>query len=196
MKIKITIEPFYSLRWPMVKIKVKNYDIYEGVCKPNEGKFFVWHVHLENVDQSNTIEITHFDKSGRETILDDEGNIVSDRAIALKSLEFDDLRVPDVILYQNKFYPDWPDQPEFITNNLYFGYNGTYKFNFLENPQKMHFQNLLDKELIANINNKKIMQLPNGEEVESFEFNGKAVSGNEKNTATIEDLYQKVVNES
>ena len=117
MKIKITIEPFYSLRWPMVKIKVKNYDIYEGVCKPNEGKFFVWHVHLENVDQSNTIEITHFDKSGRETILDDEGNIVSDRAIALKSLEFDDLRVPDVILYQNKFYPDWPDQPEFITNN-------------------------------------------------------------------------------
>ena len=60
----------------------------------------------------------------------------------------------------------------------------------------MHFQNLLDKELIANINNKKIMQLPNGEEVESFEFNGKAVSGNEKNTATIEDLYQKVINES
>ena len=196
MKIKITIEPFYSLNWPMVKIQVKDHKIYNGLCKPNEGKYFVWNVHLENVDQSNTIEITHFGKKGKETILDTEGNIVSDRAIALKSLEFDDMRVPDVILYQNKFYPDWPDQPEFITNNLYFGYNGTYKFNFLENPHKMYFQHLLEKELIANINNKKIMQLPNGEEVESFEFNGKSVSGHEKEKTTIEDLYQSVINES
>ena len=196
MKIKITIEPFYSLNWPMVKIQIKDHKIYNGLCKPNEGKYFVWNVHLENVDQSNTIEITHFGKKGKETILDTEGNIVSDRAIALKSLEFDDMRVPDVILYQNKFYPDWPDQPEFITNNLYFGYNGTYKFNFLENPHKMYFQHLLEKELIANINNKKIMQLPNGEEVESFEFNGKSVSGHEKEKTTIEDLYQSVINES
>ena len=196
MKIKITIEPFYSLNWPMVKIQVKDHKIYNGLCKPNEGKYFVWNVHLENVDQFNTIEITHFGKKGKETILDTEGNIVSDRAIALKSLEFDDMRVPDVILYQNKFYPDWPDQPEFITNNLYFGYNGTYKFNFLENPHKMYFQHLLEKELIANINNKKIMQLPNGEEVESFEFNGKSVSGHEKEKTTIEDLYQSVINES
>jgi|TARA_A100000164_G_scaffold260580_1_gene232551 hypothetical protein len=196
MKIKITIEPFYSLNWPMVKIQIKDHKIYNGLCKPNEGKYFVWNVHLENVDQFNTIEITHFGKKGKETILDTEGNIVSDRAIALKSLEFDDMRVPDVILYQNKFYPDWPDQPEFITNNLYFGYNGTYKFNFLENPHKMYFQHLLEKELIANINNKKIMQLPNGEEVESFEFNGKSVSGHEKEKTTIEDLYQSVINES
>jgi hypothetical protein len=180
----------------MVKIQIKDHKIYNGLCKPNEGKYFVWNVHLENVDQFNTIEITHFGKKGKETILDTEGNIVSDRAIALKSLEFDDMRVPDVILYQNKFYPDWPDQPEFITNNLYFGYNGTYKFNFLENPHKMYFQHLLEKELIANINNKKIMQLPNGEEVESFEFNGKSVSGHEKEKTTIEDLYQSVINES
>ena len=56
----------------------------------------------------------------------------------------------------------------------------------------MYFQHLLDKEMIANFNNKKEMQLPNGQVVETFEFNGKEVSGDEKDTATIEDLYQRV----
>ena len=39
-------------------------------------------------------------------------------------------------------------------------------------------------------------KMSNGEEVESFEFNGKSVSGHEKEKTTIEDLYQSVINES
>lgn len=195
MNIKIVLEPAYSIKWPMVRIAVNEREIYKGICNPNEGKHFVWNINLENVDDANTLAIEHFDKHGKETILDHEGNIVSDRAIMLKSLEFDGTKVPDVILYQSKFFPNWPDQPDYITNNLYFGFNGVYKFDFGKDARKMYYAHLLQKELIANINNKKIMQLPNGEEVESFEFNGRTVSGHEKDTTTIEDLYQSVMNE-
>jgi len=195
MKIKIIIEPFYSFNWPCVKIDVNENVLYEGICKPNIGKYFEFEKEVKNTHEKNVLQITHYNKKGQDTVVDDEGNIVSDRALFLKSLIFDNLNVPDVILYQSKFYPNWPGQPKFITNNLYFGFNGTYEFEFSNNSNKMYYEHLLQKELIANINNKKVIHLPSGEKVESFEFNGKLVSGNKKETATIEDLYQSVINE-
>ena len=171
---------------------INDKEYFSGECKPNKDKHFIFDIDLENAQEQNSLKITHRDKHGKDTIVDEEGNIVSDRAIILKSLEFDSLRVPEVILYQSKFYPNWPDQPKYTTNNLYFGFNGTFEFLFSKDVERMYFQHLLDKEMIANFNNKKEMQLPNGQVVETFEFNGKEVSGDEKDTATIEDLYQRV----
>ena len=192
MKIKITLEPTFSIKWPNLDIHINDKEYFSGECKPNKDKHFIFDIDLENAQEQNSLKITHRDKNGKDTLVDEEGNIVSDRAIILKSLEFDSLRVPEVILYQSKFYPNWPDQPKYTTNNLYFGFNGTFEFLFSKDVERMYFQHLLDKEMIANFNNKKEMQLPNGQVVETFEFNGKEVSGDEKDTATIEDLYQRV----
>ena len=56
----------------------------------------------------------------------------------------------------------------------------------------MYFKNLLLKEKLANKYNKKIIQLPSGKEIESFEFNGIMVDSEKKDSVTIEDLYKAV----
>jgi hypothetical protein len=56
----------------------------------------------------------------------------------------------------------------------------------------MYFNNLLEKESLANINNKKIVQLPSGKEIESFEFNGELVDSEKKDNVTIDDLFKAV----
>tara|TARA_B110000211_G_C14039815_1_gene536262 strand:- start:68 stop:658 length:591 start_codon:yes stop_codon:yes gene_type:complete len=196
MKIKITIEPSFSVKWPTLEICINGKQLYDGVCEPIHKNYFIWNCDLEDVHPKNVLEIKHKDKKAKETQTDDEGNITADRAIMLKNLEFDDLSVPEVVLYNNRFYPDWPEQPEYIVNNLYFGFNGSYIFEFSNNSKKMYFNNLLRQEHIANRNNKKIIQLPNGETVESYEFNGELVDGNQKDTITIEQLYQRVINEN
>jgi len=195
MKLKLILEPFRSVSWPMVKIKLGNTILFNGLCKPNNEKYFHFETTLTDLQPKNILQIEHYDKKGTDSVLDNEGNIISDKAISLKSLQFDGLKVPDVILYASKFYPDWPDQPEYITNNLYFGFNGTYKFEFGQDAKKMYYQHLLQKESIANTNNVQKIQLPSGEEVESFEFNGKLQNGKEKVSVTIEQLYQNVINE-
>lgn len=198
MKVKIVLEPTHSKQWPKLKLTVRDNVIFDGFCEPNNGKFFSWKIYLEdsNLQKQNSIVIEHYDKQGSDTVCDNEGNVISDRAIILKSIEFDDMSVPEVLLYNQKFYPDWPDQPEYTRNDLYFGYNGKYIFNFADNSKKMYYNFLLEKEFMANMNNKKLIQLPNGEEIESFEFNGKLVSGSAKQTIDLEDLYKRVMNES
>ena len=192
MKIKLVLEPVQSVNWPKVRFEVNKNIIFDDYCKPNEGKYFVWNVYLENLKDNNEIIVTHYDKKQSDTIIDDEGNIEKDRAIMLKSLEFDGEPVPEVILYDQKFYPDWPDTPDYIKNNLYFGFNGYYVYNFPKNVQSMYYNNLLSKEMIANINNKKIINLPSGEQVESFEFNGKLTQADAKESVTIDELYERI----
>ena len=192
MQIKIIIEPKFSKKWPNLKIKVNSKTMFDDVCMPNKEKYFVYDTSLENMNELNHLEIIHHGKSGDDTVVDKEGNVIDDRAIILKSIEFDNYAVPEVLLYENKFFPDWPDQPENIKNNLYFGFNGTYRLEFINDAKKMYFNNLLEKESLANINNKKIVQLPSGKEIESFEFNGELVDSEKKDNVTIDDLYKAV----
>ena len=196
MKVKIIIEPTFSNNWPNLRLEINQEEMFNGFCKPNKENYFVWYEDVSNLLEENILKITHYNKKGQDTIVDDEGNIQKDRSIILKSIEFDNMSVPDVILYDQKFYPDWPGQPTYIKNNLYFGYNGTYVFKFQKNSKIMYYQNLIQKEMLANINNKKILTLPSGEQIESFEFNGKFVDSAKKDSVTIDDLYQAVTNEN
>jgi hypothetical protein len=78
---------------------------------------------------------------------------------------------------------------------LYFGYNGVYKFTFSNNSAREHFINLLEKERIANVRNKKEIVRPDGKTVEAFEFTGTLVDSNESETVTIEQLYNRINDE-
>ena len=136
--------------------------------------------------------------------MDTNGDIVSDRALILKTIKIDGEQVPEVVLYDNKFTVDWTtkqinentNRPATIKNNLYFGYNGTYKYCFGNDSQKHYFENLIEKERLANIANKKIIVGLDGKEREAFEFTGKLVDGAQQVTATITDLYNQIKNGS
>lgn len=191
MKIKIILESCYSKGWPKVEIKINDSILYDDICKPEE-KYFILEKNIELEHTNNLLQITHYGKQGSDSITDKEGNIIKDKAIILKSVSFDNYNIPEIILYQQKFYPNWEGQPEFTTNNLYFGFNGTYKLNFEKNIKKWYYNLLLEKEKLANINNKKEMVLSNGTVVETFEIDGLYINANSNTGITIDQLYNMV----
>ena len=200
MKIQIKIEPLFSVKWPMVRLRFNNYTLYDGVCEPNTGQYFVWTHHAENLNSENRLSIEHYDKDGKETITDNNSDTIKDRAIILKSIVIDEHDVPEVVLFDKPFYIHWTERqkrdqehrPKFIKNNLYFGYNGIYEYVFGQDSEKHYYNNLIEKERLANISNKKEIVLPDGKKVEAFEFTGKLVDSAEKESITIEELYKRV----
>ena len=204
MEIKIKIEPTFSVKWPMLKIKINDHVVYENSCEPNHGKFFVFNNQINDVRKRNSLEIEHYDKKGKETLLDDNDEIISDRAIILRSVVLDEFEIPDLILHDRPFEIKWTSEqlkeddnrPRSIKNNLYFGYNGTYKFEFGNNSAKEYYLSLLEKERIANIHNKKEMVGPDGTKIEVFEFSGNLVDSNKQGDYTIGDLFKRIKNEN
>ena len=87
---------------------------------------------------------------------------------------------------------DHTDRPDKIKNSLYFGHNGIYTYQFSNDSAKQHFINLIEKERLANIANKKEIVRPDGKVVEAFEFSGELVDGGENVTITIEELYKRI----
>jgi|TARA_B110000977_G_scaffold197727_1_gene280994 hypothetical protein len=204
MNIQIKLEPTFSIKWPNLRYTINNKIIFDGECKPNNEKYHVIDTDITDfIEKQNQIIIEHYDKSGRETLVDSNGDIISDRALILRSIRIDDSHIPEVILHDKPFKINWTDEqlketkdrPEYIKDNLYFGYNGVYKFTFSNNSAREHFINLLEKERIANVRNKKEIVRPDGKTVEAFEFTGTLVDSNESETVTIEQLYNRINDE-
>ena len=202
MLIEIVVEPKRSIRWPKMKLSVNDRTIHDDFCIPNKQNYFIIEHVLEDPAMENVISLTHYDKDGRETIVDDEGETISDRAIILKSIKIEKHPVPEVVLYDKAFNVKYtrqqlkenPKGKTSIKNNLYFGYNGTYQYRFGNDGQKHYFENLIEKERLANIYNKKTITRPDGKVVEAFEFTGKLVEGGQKEAMTIEELHKTVNN--
>jgi len=202
MDIKIIIEPVFSFKWPMVRISINDKICFDGTCEPNDNNFFIYKTNIDPIEKNN-IQIEHYDKKGEETVVDDDGEVISDRALILKSIILDDFNIPEVILYDRSFRVNWTtdqlrenkDLPKEIKNNLYFGHNGTYRFEFGSDSAREYYLCLLEKERIANVHNKKEMRDSTGKLVEVFEFTGRLVDSNEKDSITIDELHQMINNE-
>ena len=204
MKIEIKIEPTFSIKWPKMRLKFNDETLHDGYCEPNDGVYFTVKHHADEVLSDNTIYIEHYDKSGKETVLNNDRDTITDRAIILRSIKLDDHQVPEVILFDHPLYIKWTerqmrdhiDRPSTIKNSLYFGHNGTYTYRFGNDSMKQHYMNLIEKERLANIANKKEIVRPDGRVVEAFEFTGKLVDSEEKESMTIEELHNRVQNAS
>ena len=140
----------------------------------------------------------HKERELYSTIIDNNNDIINDKAVELIAISFDNIDIPKVVLYDNKFYPKWPiniikehkgNPPKFIINNLYFGFNGQYKFNFSKDYKAWYFKQLIKKERMSNEANQELMTLPSGEVIETFEFAGKSVQADKTAELTIDDLY-------
>ena len=199
MKIKITIEPTFSVKWPMLRVKINGMIMHDGLCEPNDRKFFTMEKEIAPATR-NILEVQHYDKKGKETVIDEHGEVVSDRALILRSVSLDGFEVPELILHDKEFEVHWTkeqikedhNRPITIKNNLYFGHNGIYTLEFGNDGAKEYFLNLLEKERIANIHNKKEMVGPDGKKIEVFEFTGRLVDSNEEEAITIEQLYERI----
>lgn len=200
MKLEIKIEPTFSVKWPKMRLKFNDETLHDGYCEPNDDVYFVMVHDTNEVLANNTISIEHYDKDGKETVLNDDGDTLTDRAIILRSIKLDEHQVPEVILFDQPLHIKWTerqmrdhaDRPDKIKNSLYFGHNGTYTYQFSDDSVKQHYVNLIEKERLANIANKKEIVRPDGKVVEAFEFTGKLVDSEEKESITIAELYKRV----
>lgn len=104
---------------------------------------------LDLAKGSHRLIIEHFNKSPKDTI---NG---MDVATQLTDISFNGIKCDQVDLHENYFHTaDWPYEVEDrIKNNLYFGYNGKYVYEFecpatsyVLEQKKRHQKNLTDVE--------------------------------------------------
>ena len=147
----------------------------------------------------NVLSIEHYNKTNDDTIVDDSNNIVADLSVELLGITIDNNSILHTVLHTMPFYVNWPENiiadyqekdetpPEFITNNLYFGFNGVYKFNFTNNSDIDYFTTFWLDEAQAHANQ---TETADGEEV--FKRMGETVTISKDSDFTIHDLKRMV----
>jgi hypothetical protein len=147
----------------------------------------------------NVLSIEHYNKTNDDTIVDDSNNIVDDLSVELLGITIDNNSILHTVLHTMPFYVNWPENiiadyqekdetpPKFITNNLYFGFNGVYKFNFTNNSDIDYFTTFWLDEAQAHANQ---TETANGEEV--FKRMGETVTISKDSDFTIHDLKRMV----
>ena len=202
MHIQISFISHFNNKWPCARISINEKIIFEGFCIGDDNDNFDVKAEVsdEYIKDINVLKIEHFDKKNNDT-KEENGEIVKDRALELKSIGIDKISIPEIVLFNQKFYPLYPknffeDQnnapPKFLTNNLYFGFNGHYIIEFKKDIRKWYFEKLLEKEMIANLNNQEFITLPNGNTIEVFEMSGKKLRSDKEENFTISDLYKMI----
>jgi len=163
MKIKIVLKGNSSTnKNPMSKITINNQDYFDGEVV-GERDFIFYFNPIEN----NTLQIEHYNKTNDDTIVDQSGKIISDLSIELMSIHIDGVEILDTVLYSMPYYVKWPQNivedyrsknqelPEYIENNLYFGFNGVYKFAFSDNVVVEYYKQFWLDEVQAHKNQTK-----------------------------------------
>ena len=202
MLIEIDFISHFNNKWPCARILINEKIIFEGFGTGDENNNFNLKTEVsdECLKDINVLKIEHFDKKNNDT-KEENGEIIKDRAIELKSISINKFLIPEIVLFDQKFYPEYPKNffddpdnvpPKFLTNNLYFGFNGHYTIEFKKDIHKWYFEKLLEKEMIANLNNQEFITLPNGDTVEVFEMSGKRLRSDKEENFTISDLYEMI----
>lgn len=199
--IKIKIQGHRSTDFPTCRIKFNGDSLFDGpIINTVNLQFDV------ALKEKNILHIEHYGKLPTETILDSEGHVESDRAIELKSISIDGYTIPRVLMYRQKFFVDWWDHdieefdknnqtvPGFLTNNVYFGYNGYYEYCFEKDLVKNYYKNLWEEESIANQDLQQIKEY-DGEIKETFNLYGNESDISEEFNKTIFDLLDIIEKE-
>lgn len=126
-KIKIILKTFNNnIKGPSFKIYCDNILIVENKNWQDSSYQGTFELDLDKGPHS--LKIEHFGKSPKDT--KKESNL--DVAIQLEELSFNGIKCNLVDLHENYFFTsNWPYPLEKkIKNNLYFGFNGYYQYNF------------------------------------------------------------------
>lgn len=198
MKLKITLKGnSANNKYPLVKISVNDKIFY------NDPVAETFEIEIEPlIQKNNQLTIEHYNKQNHDTVVDKNGNITEDLSVELVSIEIDDIKILETVLYSMPYYVHWPDNlvkefesrgetpPLCLTNNLYFGFNGIYKFDFSDNVVVEYYKQFWLDEVQAHQNQTSV----DGDN-EVFERMGEKVAVNQSADFTIHDLKRLVLND-
>jgi hypothetical protein len=158
-----------------------------------------------DIQDHNQLCIEHFGKTNRDTICNEAGQIISDRAAELISITIGKYEIPKNILFKQPFAVKWPENlirdaakenrvlPDCLYDNLYFGFNGTYTFNFAKDMRKDYYYYFWQMERDANRNLQMVDESSN---TGYFEAYGMKLEINKAFNLTIHDLKYIIENQS
>lgn len=201
MQIEIKLFAHYSHSGPLCIIDVNDKILHKGILPEGENNF-VFQIDANDI---NYLHIQHHGKTNEDTIVDNDGKIIADKAIELKKITIENVHILENVLYNKPYYVYWPENiiedyknkgetaPEYITNTLFFGFNGYYEFDFVGDFLKQYYRQFWENEDQAHNNQTKLINV-NGEQVESFERFGEETAVNQEFDLTIHDLA-KIIND-
>lgn len=185
MQLIIEVLGHKSSDWPTCSILFNDQVLFDGIVEGHQQIDLQCEVSKCN----NILSIVHHGKVDADTWCDSAGNIIADKAVELKSITIDGFVVPELILFKKRFYPQWPahfnlaEMPKFLENNLFFGFNGTYEFDFSSNFVSEYYQYFWDMELMAN---ETFQKTESGNDV--FEMYGVTLRVDSAFSYTLSDL--------
>jgi hypothetical protein len=196
MKVEIALRANYTdNKKPTVNLSINNVEHYDGEIAGIKHFVFEFDSHDRNI-----LEIKHYNKTNQDTIVDAQGNIIGDLSVELVSIHIDNIKIIETVLYSMPFFVQWPDNmledyrnknqepPEYIDNNLYFGFNGVYQFSFSGDVVSEYYNQFWLDEVQAHKN-----QTQQGNNSEVFDRMGEKVAVNENSEFTIYDLEKLVL---
>lgn len=201
MQIKVKLRAYKSTHAPAVCLSVNNgiyyNDYFDDEITEVEFGF--------TPEDQNVFEIEHYNKQNSDTITDSTGKIIADCAVELVSLTIDGFMVPKNILFKKPFYVKWPSNlvedaeregrtlPEYIDNNLFFGFNGTYRFDFPKDFAREYYWYYWQMERDANSN---LQMVDESTQTAYFDAYGLRLAINQDFSYTIHDLKYIIENET
>lgn len=198
MKIKITLSAHDQ---PTVRISVNGH-VYFGSVLHNRLTEIEFDADLQD---NNQLAIEHFGKKNKHTVCDQAGQIISDRAAELVGITVGKYEIPKNILFKQPFAVQWPTNliqdaerenrilPDCLYNNLYFGFNGIYTFDFAKDLRKDYYYYFWQMERDANHNLQMVDESSN---TGFFEAYGMKLEINKSFNLTIHDLKYIIENQS
>jgi len=197
MQIKIQITAY---NFPNIRILMNNTVHFDSVLtQPTTVVEFDF-----EVAQNNTLTIEHYNKINQDTVCDAAGKIISDKAAELVSVSVGKYNIPKNILFKQPFVVDWPENlvtdanargeqlPTSLYNNLYFGFNGKYFFEFSNSIEKDYFYYFWQMERDANCNLQMVDELSSDGYFEAY---GLRLEINKDFDYTIHDLKNIIDNQ-
>jgi len=198
MNIKIILSAHNQ---PTIRISVNNIVYFDSVLHSQltEIEFDA------DIQDSNQLAIEHFGKTNHDTICNEAGQIISDRAAELVSINIGKYEIPKNILFKQPFAVRWPENlvedaerenrtlPGCLYNNLYFGFNGIYTFDFSGDLRKDYYYYFWQMERDANHNLQMVDESSN---TGYFEAYGMKLEINKSFNLTIHDLKYIIENQS
>lgn len=127
------------------KIKIENTDPTKSlnfeILLDNVRIFYSAHVNLpaefsyeinDEIETDHVLEFVMTSKTSDHTKVDDQGNIVSDAMISVKSIEFDEIDIFKTFIENSEYTHDFNGSQSQITEKFYgdMGCNGCVSFKF------------------------------------------------------------------
>lgn len=130
--ITINFKNYKVKRFPKIKIHIDGDQVEEVHFEKEQQDV---KIPIALMDGKHTLEIEHFDKTSRDTLVRDN-EIIADTKFTITSIEIDTYKIPITMLYSCIFKPDWinlhkpKNFPEVLKQSFTVGPNGIWSLNF------------------------------------------------------------------